>query len=98
MRISDWSSDVCSSDLAKAYKAGDGLASKPLDGRILAMIFEKPSTRTRVSFEAGMKRLGGEVIMLQRADLQLGRGERSEERRVGKECVSPCSTRWSPSP
>lgn len=60
---------------AKAFKNGDGLASKPLDGRILAMIFEKPSTRTRVSFEAGMKRLGGEVIMLNGGDLQIGRGE-----------------------
>ena len=60
---------------AKAYKRGDGLESGPLDGKILAMIFEKPSTRTRVSFEAGMKRLGGEVIMLNGAELQLGRGE-----------------------
>ena len=49
---------------AKAYKAGDGLAARPLDGKILAMIFEKPSTRTRVSFESGMKRLGGEVVVL----------------------------------
>lgn len=60
---------------AKAFKAGEGLASKPLDGKVLAMIFEKPSTRTRVSFEAGMKRLGGEVVVLNGGDLQLGRGE-----------------------
>jgi len=60
---------------ARRYKAGDGLAERPLDGKILAMIFEKPSTRTRVSFESGMKRLGGEVVMLNGTDLQLGRGE-----------------------
>ncbi|MCR6630006.1 MAG: ornithine carbamoyltransferase [Magnetospirillum sp.] len=64
-------------DLGASYKRGDqpfGTA-KPLSGRLLAMIFEKPSTRTRVSFEAGMKQLGGDVIVLSRGDTQLGRGE-----------------------
>ncbi|MSP68312.1 MAG: ornithine carbamoyltransferase [Alphaproteobacteria bacterium] len=48
---------------------------KPLSGRILAMIFERPSTRTRVSFEAAMRQLGGETIVLLPSDTQLGRGE-----------------------
>jgi ornithine carbamoyltransferase len=64
-------------DLGAAYKRGEhphGCA-KPLAGRMMAMIFEKPSTRTRVSFEAGMKQLGGDVIVLTRHDTQLGRGE-----------------------
>ena len=60
---------------AKAYKAGDGLAARPLDGKILAMIFEKPSTRTRVSFEVGVKQLGGDAVVLNTSDLQIGRGE-----------------------
>ncbi|MGI9481711.1 MAG: ornithine carbamoyltransferase [Hyphomicrobiales bacterium] len=47
----------------------------PLNGNILAMIFEKPSTRTRVSFDVGMRQLGGETIVLAANDLQLGRGE-----------------------
>jgi ornithine carbamoyltransferase len=46
-----------------------------LGGKTLAMIFEKPSTRTRVSFEVGMRELGGQTIMLGRTDTQLGRGE-----------------------
>ena len=46
-----------------------------LSGRILAMIFQKPSTRTRVSFEAGMLQLGGDVINLSGTELQLARGE-----------------------
>lgn len=46
-----------------------------LPGRVLAMIFEKPSTRTRVSFDVGMRQLGGETIMLSGGDMQLGRGE-----------------------
>ena len=64
-------------NLGLAYKRGDRPhgAAKPLDGMTLAMVFEKPSTRTRVSFEAGMKQLGGDVIVLSRADTQLGRGE-----------------------
>jgi ornithine carbamoyltransferase len=48
---------------------------RPLAGRVLAMIFEKPSTRTRVSFDVGMRQLGGETLVLNGADLQLGRGE-----------------------
>jgi ornithine carbamoyltransferase len=54
------------------HRSGD---AKPLAGRTLAMIFEKPSTRTRVSFEVGMKQLGGHVVLLSDAESQLGRGE-----------------------
>jgi ornithine carbamoyltransferase len=52
-----------------------GRAEKPLAGKTLAMIFEKPSTRTRVSFEVGMRQLGGDVVMLSSKEMQLGRGE-----------------------
>jgi len=47
----------------------------PLAGKTLAMIFDKPSTRTRVSFDVGMRQLGGDCIMLTGAEMQLGRGE-----------------------
>ena len=48
---------------------------RPLAGRMLAMIFDQPSTRTRVSFDVGMRELGGETMMLTGAEMQLGRGE-----------------------
>jgi ornithine carbamoyltransferase len=48
---------------------------KPLEGRVLAMIFEKPSTRTRVSFDVAMRQLGGESLLLNGSEMQLGRGE-----------------------
>jgi ornithine carbamoyltransferase len=66
-------------DSAEAMKAarikGAEAASRPLAGKTLAMIFDRPSTRTRVSFDVGMRELGGESIMLTGAEMQLGRGE-----------------------
>ncbi|MGH7053023.1 MAG: ornithine carbamoyltransferase [Stellaceae bacterium] len=61
-------------DLGFAFKKGQR-RDRPLAGKTLAMIFEKPSTRTRVSFEVAMRQLGGETIVLGTADSQLGRGE-----------------------
>ena len=52
-----------------------GTAGRPFAGKMLAMIFEKPSTRTRVSFDVAMRQLGGETIMLTGAEMQLGRSE-----------------------
>jgi ornithine carbamoyltransferase len=57
----------------KRLKAGE--RTKPLEGKVLAMIFDKPSTRTRVSFDVGMRQLGGETIMLTGTEMQLGRSE-----------------------
>lgn len=72
-------------DIAVAMKAArknaagtgarGGAAARPLAGKTLAMIFEKPSTRTRVSFDVGMRQLGGDAIMLTGQEMQLGRGE-----------------------
>jgi len=65
-------------DRARALKAAPdspGGDPAPLAGRTLAMIFEKPSTRTRVSFEVGMKSLGGSTVVLNPNDMQIGRGE-----------------------
>ena len=62
-------------DVASGFKRAGGVTSRPLAGKTLAMIFEKPSTRTRVSFEVGMRQLGGDVIVLSGKETQLGRGE-----------------------
>jgi ornithine carbamoyltransferase len=52
-----------------------GTPEKPFAGKVMAMIFDKPSTRTRVSFDVGMRQLGGETIMLTGSEMQLGRSE-----------------------
>ncbi len=63
-------------DASRAMKKrGRARAAKPLEGRTLAMIFDKPSTRTRVSFDVAMRQLGGDVILLTGQEMQLGRGE-----------------------
>jgi ornithine carbamoyltransferase len=61
-------------DLAAQAKRG-ALPARPLAGRTVALIFEKPSTRTRVSFEVGVRQLGGDAIVLSARDMQSSRGE-----------------------
>lgn len=64
-------------DVKKKLK--HGIQHRPLEGKTLAMIFEKSSTRTRVSFETGMFQLGGQAMFLSPRDCQLGRGELIED-------------------
>jgi ornithine carbamoyltransferase len=78
-RVADWSGD----ELVEALDLADELKERRrrredhrfLPGRSLGMIFQKPSTRTRVSFEVGIAQLGGTGLYLAASDLQLGRGE-----------------------
>ena len=71
-------------DLADELKAGPHDAWPALlSGRVVALIFERPSTRTRVSFASGIARLGGTGLVLSAGDLQLGRGETIEDTAKG---------------
>jgi ornithine carbamoyltransferase len=78
-RVTDWSREewLTTLDLADQLKAARGAGEQTplLPGRTLGMIFQKPSTRTRVSFEVGIGQLGGVGLYLAASDLQLGRGE-----------------------
>jgi ornithine carbamoyltransferase len=82
--ISDFDAATLNAILARARAMKEGRRGKPkgllekdapLAGRMLALIFERPSTRTRVSFEVGMRQMGGQTLVLSSNDMQLGRGE-----------------------
>ncbi|WP_230532261.1 ornithine carbamoyltransferase [Microvirga roseola] len=62
-------------ELKAKRRRGERAKERPLEGKVLAMVFDKPSTRTRVSFDVGMRELGGETLMLTGKEMQLGRGE-----------------------
>jgi ornithine carbamoyltransferase len=78
-RLLDITKKECEQLLDKAVRIKEmrqkGKAYEPLAGKTLAMIFEKASTRTRLSFEAGMQELGGNAIFLSPSETQIGRGE-----------------------
>ncbi|MBT5664707.1 MAG: ornithine carbamoyltransferase [Rhodospirillaceae bacterium] len=61
--------------LGQSFKSGAADEMKPLTDKYLAMVFQKPSTRTRVSFDVAMRQLGGEVVNLSSSEMQTGRGE-----------------------
>ena len=74
--LKDFDSDRLQAMLETAAQMKSGTdKSQPLAGKYVGMIFEKPSTRTRVSFEVGISQLGGTPVVLAASDLQLGRGE-----------------------
>lgn len=83
LRLSDLSAETFRALIQRAIELKDlqhrGETYEPLKNRVLAMIFEKSSTRTRVSFESGMTQFGGHAIFLSPRDCQLGRGEPVED-------------------
>src|SRR3546814_18282117 len=84
MRISDWSSDVCSSDLDRQEERRDGEHPRGSQAGADRVLVTNATGRDRLG------QRGTDTEAVQRDE------QRSEERRVGKECVSTCSTRWSP--
>ncbi len=79
LKLADWTAEEIAEtlDLADQLKKEQkkGISHKRLEGKTLGMIFQKSSTRTRVSFEVGMYQLGGQALFLSARDLQIGRGE-----------------------
>jgi len=79
LKISDFSAaeigELITSGIRTKDRLGRGIPHTPLEGKVLGLIFEKPSTRTRVSFESAMYQLGGHTIFLNSTATQMGRGE-----------------------
>src|SRR3546814_11514057 len=103
MRISDWSSDVCSSDLDPWETAEAIKAAAAYDGPVYVRISrmpvpELPHADRRFAIGQGETlREGGDIAIVANGTLVHRALARSEERRVGKECGSTCRSRWSPS-
>lgn len=79
LSLADYSREEILALLERSHEMKKGLPRKngqrPLEGRSVGLIFEKPSTRTRVSFDVGIQQLGGHAIFMSRTDIQIGRGE-----------------------
>src|SRR3546814_17820589 len=101
MRSSDWSSDVCSSDLFESLK-GKLITIEELwagkDPRFLATVYTQDTKwqGRNLEFYNGVRKEDGTILTTGSYNGVLANGDRSEERRVGKECVSTCRYRWSP--
>ena len=79
LSLADYTTEEILGLLARAHELKKGFPGKgpqfPLKGRSIGMIFEKPSTRTRISFQVGIHQLGGNSVFLNRNEIQMGRGE-----------------------
>src|SRR3546814_15615972 len=97
MRISDWSSDVCSSDLTTGQIKVDLLLQGELERptRVDTDTIKKADADARLPL-TDIEKTAGTVIELLDCAYTEAPDNRSEERRVGKECVSTCRSRWSP--
>src|SRR3546814_5338704 len=93
MRISDWSSDVCSSDLLETATADQRKARAALEKAAAGLSLEQNQTAV---LKANRAEAQAQIVQAEAdiAAVQLDLDNRSEERRVGKECVSTCSSRW----
>src|SRR3546814_19636246 len=99
MRISDWSSDVCSSDLEEFPYFREFWLKKPQPGSRSIEIYALLDSESVTGAYHFQLTPGNESVMEVRTCLYTRAAVeklRSEERRVGKECVSPCRSRWSP--
>src|SRR3546814_17839486 len=102
MRISDWSSDVCSSELGfgrvgeARLQLASGAESESLDRIVDLLIEAREREALALSEEPFITRLGVEQLAVDEEGVGEELAVRSEERRGGKECVSTCRSRWSP--
>src|SRR3546814_12442298 len=105
MRISDWSSDVCSSDLPFAQGEGMCIGAVQIPYADRPPLSKHPRAHTESRLDHLVKKILASEPSCRRGRRGLGepapilrgiQGDRSEERRVGKECVSTCRSRWSP--